>query len=446
MFKYRLLAFGFTGVFFIFATSCNSNQNKTHNSESTRLDGAAIISNLNLTTPQRAEELAKIAEQLLTAQGFIYAVDLANQALLIDPKNLRAQFIKAILGPLVAQKGILARIAPLAAQDPVLKSKYEKMLAEIEGTQPNSSIKTHLMGGSPDIKDEADIQKYFDEIIDSFDKLRSFAKSHKNDELTLMVPDAFYHSMYTRWSSACIVELTGRWQYELKCPSQVSLMELSFNQADFEGLQQLAAGFEVYFIFHNSYDLTGLIEVARKHRKDTVLPPADVLWSEMLLNSKFATLRQTNGFTRIKDIGSDALDGMSWVLKNQTKLCPLGKEDPRNRLNALLNMGICIDQESLPQKIEDLKKARAVMAGGTIDLHFWDNSGIYSTQLRPAAWLNNPISDFRLMMPMHFGTCHNLLSISETTFGGLLPNGDANKILPLISKCEKSFLLEETQQ
>ena len=146
----------------------------------TTIDAASIVASTNLTKEQKADKLAKAAEQLLTAQGFSYANDVADLALEVDSANLRAQFVKALLGPIMVQKGIYKRVKPLADLDQSASEQYAQVVAKFDVQVPNSTVKEFMFDGQEDIKNEADIQNYIDAFANSFKVIREFAKANKN--------------------------------------------------------------------------------------------------------------------------------------------------------------------------------------------------------------------------------------------------------------------------
>lgn len=136
-----------------------------------------------LPASQKAEEMAKAAELLLTADGMIEANSMAKAALKIDPNNLRAGFIVALLSPIMVAKGFYGRTKNFVDQHP--KSfKASGTREEFEAkTQP--SIVRFLEDAPADLNSEAEIQDVIDQVRDALEKLRLFVHSHKEKELTL---------------------------------------------------------------------------------------------------------------------------------------------------------------------------------------------------------------------------------------------------------------------
>jgi hypothetical protein len=399
------------------------------------INAASIVASQNLSPTDKAEHLAKAAEQLLTVQGFVFASDVADLALAQDPGNFRAHFVKAVLAPILPQKGILTRIAPLASKDAGLQEDYDKFMAGIETKNPNSSIKTFLLDGAADIKTEADVQAYIDSLADGFETLRLFAKNNKDQAITILASDSFYGVMQKRWEDACTVVETDPWEYRYNCPSRVNLMEVSFNRADFEGVQQMAAGSELYIQLYNSYDLSGAMKVGLDHKDDGLKPSPQKLIGDLLKDPKFATLRPTNGFKKIKEMGVDAISGLHWIMNNQNSLCSFGEPNPRNRLGALINQGICI-QNSAPDLAIGVRKATAALAGAPIQTLFKGKYGPdYATVIKPAALMDAPITDLRVLSPVAFDPCNHVIGVADGTLGGFFPNSDANKVIPLFNTC-----------
>ena len=215
--------------------SCSSN------SDSKDIDAMKIKTNSNLSPSQKAEQLAKAAEQLMTYQGFAYANDVADMALQQDSANVRAQFVKAILGPIMVNEGIAKRVKPMASKDVDALANYNKAMADLENKTPNSTYKSFLKNGDEDIRDEKDVQNYIDSLADSFKAIRQFAKNNKNSELTVMSSDSMYQAMQIRYEKSCDITLVSPGKYPANCPT-VTALEVKLNRADFEALQMAASG------------------------------------------------------------------------------------------------------------------------------------------------------------------------------------------------------------
>lgn len=398
----------------------------------TSVNAAGILAS-TANPDDKAEQLAKAAEQLLTVQGFAYANDVADLALQQDSSNFRAKLIKAVLAPIMVQRGILARVEPLADKDLKLREEYDKFVSDLEMKTPNSTLKTFLLDGRPDISSEADVQNYVDSVVESFATLRQFAKDNKDANITVMTSDAFYQVMLRRFQDSCTVVMTKPYEYEYRCPSPVKMLEVTFSRADFEAIQQMAAGYELYYSLYNSYELTSAIQVALKF-KDEYHAPQSVI-EELLKDSKFGTLRAGNAFKRIRQMGVDAVVGMRWVLSNQDTLCPMGKASPRNRIGALVNTGLCLEYTS--DVSVGLKKAAQILAGKEIAVTFEVNDYTYpySTVVRPGALMDSPIADLRSLTPLKFNKCNLVEEIADGSVGGLFPKADANEVLLRTSYC-----------
>lgn len=397
---------------------------------------AGILADKSMSPSSQGEQLAQAAEQLLTMQGFVYANSTADLALTADPSNVRAKFVKAILAPIMAQQGVYARLEPLASLDPKLRNEYDRGIAEAEVNFPNSTMKSFFYEGSPDIKTEADVQAYLDSITDGFAAIRKFARQNKGQSLTIMASDTIGQMLSQRWGESCVWNEISPWNYQFVCPSPVHMFEVSFDRGDFEVMQQTAAGYELYFSLLNSYDLTGSIQVALDHRNDPVKASAQDLLAELLKHDKFGNLRPSNGLKHIKEMGIDAVAGMRWVLANRDTLCPLGKNDVRNRMGALINRGICIDQRSAVEGSRALIQADRILGGQTFPVSFVSSNGaIYSTEVLPLAALEAPLANLHSLTPLIWNKCNQLVQVADLTLAGIFPKGDVNYVMQWTETC-----------
>jgi hypothetical protein len=408
--------------------SCSSN------SDSKDIDAMKIKTNSNLSPSQKAEQLAKAAEQLMTYQGFAYANDVADMALQQDSANVRAQFVKAILGPIMVNEGIAKRVKPMASKDVDALANYNKAMADLENKTPNSTYKSFLKNGDEDIRDEKDVQNYIDSLADSFKAIRQFAKNNKNSELTVMSSDSMYQAMQIRYEKSCDITLVSPGKYTANCPT-VTALEVKLNRADFEALQMAASGYEIAVSLYNSYNLTGALDKALSLKGQKTIDSKAVIES-LLQNKEFATLRAGNGMSRLKNMGNDAISGMRWVIQNQSTLCALGKNNSKNRIGMLFNEGLCAENKAETQK--SLAQAEEVLSGKTYQASISIRGGsAYETTVKPSALLDSPIADLRTVAPISYDKCGNVTSIQDVTLSGLLVNGDANTILTQQSNCTK---------
>lgn len=425
-------------------TSCGNNDKS-----GTSIDASSIANDASLTKEEKSEKLAKASEQLLTAQGFAYASDVADLSLQTDSSNVRAQFVKAVLAPIMAHKGLYKRVKPLADRDVKATEQYAKAIAEFDEKTPNSTAKEFLLDGQEDIKTEADVQGYLDSVADSFKTIREFAKTNKNSELTVMASDALYKAMEQRYVSACEVKQVGYYKYETNCPDIKNLMEVSLNRADFEAIQQMAAGYELYFSLANSYNLTGSIDkaVASQGQEED----GRKVLEDLLKNKDFATLRAGNGFQKVKAMGIDAIAGVRWIMKNQNTLCPMGSTNPRNRLGMLLSNGICSKKENAVEDSKNISLATDVLAGKIIEnveigrKESWEyvngswkhvvKPG-YITSVKPVSIFETPIADLREVLPTAYDKCGNVVSIKDASVAGIFVKADANSVLAQLAECK----------
>jgi len=419
-------------------SSCSDGLNKKI---STTVDAASIAANATLSNAEKAEKLAKASEQLLTGQGFSYASDVADLALQKDSTNVRAQFVKAIIGPIMAYKGIYRRVKPLADLDKQSSVKYTQAIAKFEAEVPNSTIKEFLLDGSEDLRNESDVQNYLDSVADSFKAIRLFSKANMNSELTFMASDTLFATMQKRYSEACKIRELGKYSYEMDCPSSKNFMQLKMNRADFIAIQHIAAGFELYYSLLNSYNLTGSIEKALSSQGQ--YQNAKTVLEDLLENKEFATIRDGNGFRKVKEMGLDAIAGVRWVMQNQNSLCPMGKMSAQNRIGMLISQGLCSDKSTTAeQNSKNISQAQDLLSGKVFDNVSVQKKQIngaaveeYKTSVRPLALFETPVADLRALIPTTHDNCGNGTAIQDNTVSGLLINGDFNKILEIQTHC-----------
>ncbi|MFL5784284.1 MAG: hypothetical protein ACJ76H_06745 [Bacteriovoracaceae bacterium] len=421
-------------------TACNENIQKTSLDQNKKQVNTEKILASDLPSSQKAEQLALAAEQLLTPSGFIYADMILDQALKLDPANKRAGIYKAFLAAPMSAKGILARIKPLADKDLQTKKQLEDLIAKL----PAGNYKNFLLDGKGDISNEQGVQAFADSVVNGLGKLREFAKANKNLEITLNVNDYLTKpEMYEYHASYCSTYPDSQGNYTTECnnddfvsrnqaPSQFSM-----NRGDFEAVQHIAAGYQIYGSLLNSYSLSGAINVGKNASENP--KPTSQIWKELVRDADFGKLRN-DVFSKIPQLGSDAIIGVRWAMSLQNQLCPAGRAQSGSRPGMLVASGICINGDR--NVIEDtLKMAELALSGGRISVRL----GMNDTEVAPKALMDSPIQDLKELKPA-FNKCGKLTSISNDSLNGLFPNHDVNDTLAQNSDCADDEDKDEAEE
>lgn len=394
-----------------------------------------------LPAPQKAEELAKAAELLLTADGMFEAYSMANAALKIDPNNLRAGFIKALLAPMMAFKGLYGRGKKFAEKHP--KTFNESgTLEEWEAKTNPISVRflEDVPKGVGELNRESDLQDVVDQFLDAIDQLRLFAHNHKNSELTLKENSILFPDLSLRYAQACEITTVTDGEYELKCPDSRIRHEVSFNRADFEGVEMMAMTTNLFLRFYNAYDLNGAYDISEKNfdlPKDT---QQSLFYQQILQNPEFGKLRKNNQLKEMKGQATGIIASFDWIAANQGTLCknpgpsPMDG-DPHNRVGMAFNKGLCfpmIYKQALLNPFIEVINGKTVYSEKTAA----DGTPV-KVQVNYFALLDHPVSDLHDLGPFKFDACGGLLS-ADPNFGGAFPNRDGNQLWPLAAaKCEQ---------
>lgn len=403
---------------------------KSDKSQSVTISAGAIADS-NLPDEKKSEELAKAAEQLLTAQGFVEAQDVMNLSLKHNPKNFRALFIQALLGPIMIFKGIALRAAPVAQKFPTYKATYDLRLSELHA-QPDSVVKSFALDGKADLRTEKDLQELMDLLTDKLEELRLFAKENKDRELTIKAPSAFLPTLAQRYARACKVTTTAKYEYELQCPDPLTRYQVTLNRADFESIQYVAAAYEIGAIYHNSYNVDGVIEIGQLNIGKTTFKPQAFI-DELLKNPNFGRLRDRSRMKQVQDWSLDMVEGMRWIIANQSTICPNGVEHPRNRVGKWVNKGICLPAMVSPY----VDQLEAGIRGPVDNSSYPDDGTVVTARVDNLALFKNPVSDIR-SLGLKIDNCNSVVGSADPTLGGTFPNRDANSILPIAaSTCRK---------
>ncbi len=401
--------------------SCSDTSEKPTNKLT--ISASKINNNPNLTPAEKAEELAKGAEQLLTAEGFPQANSLARKALKQDPQNLRAGFIKALTDPVILLKGYLIRFKPLAPNQDL----YEKELGEKRELAKTSPLERFFLDGKPEFKTEAQAQVFFDQLFTSIEQLRIFARDHKDAELTIKANSLISINLNQVYAESCELIETPNYEYVVTCPDNRIREEVALNHADFEFLQHAAAYGLFTLSLLNSYDLTGLHQMGKLKEAKPEMKPQQI-YNKLMKNPKFGILRKHQGLSRIKDLTLDIFAGLQWAMDNYSSLCPMGESNAQNRMGMLFYAGLCVPKSTAPY----VQQGIDFVIGKPMEATFTHGTETHIVLVNYMSLINQPLPDLRNLGPLKFNNCGNIIGAGDPSLGGTFPNKDANEKLPLI--------------
>jgi hypothetical protein len=396
------------------------------------------ITDSNLVPDQKSEELAKAAENLLTANGYLEANETASLALKQNPQNVRAGFIKAMTDIVVVMKGMGVRLNPLVKQNNKLNDFYQSGLKEFISSVNKPELQKIIMDGKEDITSENDLLEVIDSLIEVFERLRVYAKANKSEELTIKAYPLLAKELNTRFAKSCELKLTKQFEYDITCPDNSTRFEVTLNRADFEELQFMSSFYILYFALINPYDLSGGLKVAiRKNYTEPNISYQKV-YEELLKNPKFGILRNKAKLHIVKSLGIDAMAGLQWAMSNPNLTCPNGNlygvPNKINRPGKLFYEGLCISPSFSPFITDGLQ-----IFNGMAKEKLYENKGRnYKVKTNYMALVDNPLVDVRTLGPATFDNCGNLQTIGDQLMGGTFPNRDANDALSFIQpSCDR---------
>lgn len=386
-------------------------------------------------SPQEAaERLALAGEQLFSPVSFMYADEIFDLVLKVDPNNERAQFYKAFLAPWMALKGSVNRVKPLVDRsDEKTKKEYQDFIDKA----PESALKTFLMAGPQDLKTEEDVLKFVDEYNASWDKFRSYVKSSKNKtfEINIMTLVGVAGALDSA-TRECHAErmMNGTYQMDARC-NYLKALKVKLSRADFEALQHVTAGFLIYSNLLSAYRVDGLADFYKPYADKDQSPTEQEFYEHFRKVAEFGKLRTEKKLSSIIGFGTDAIAGVRWAMSIQSELCPSrDASNIKNRQGYLFRQGFCIDKNEVNEDGENvdqvLARVEAVLGGGTSRIFGRDNYGReVSTEIKPAAPLRNPVKDLKPMFPISYNNCGRVVAFADPTLGGVFFKGDANTYL-----------------
>lgn len=404
------------------------------NYDISRISSSSILSDSTLSDSEKSEAIAKQAEVLLTSQGFKQASEVVNEALKLDPENLRAKLIRHLLNPLMAQKGILVRFYPLMRKNPKLLKEYQEYVNSVLDKVPESSLKKFLLEGEEDVQTEEQFLAWLDAFSESLRQLSAFIKTIKDQEITIRANTNLIPDLMHRFALACEIITTASLEYELKCPPSSKKFDVTMDRADFEMIASFSAIYQANIYFYNSYDLSDAVKVSSVYLNDKRLSSEQKL-EHFFRNSKFGKLRPQSKMKEIKPLLLELISALNWAVARQNTLCPKGNLDAKNRFGMLFNTGLCLPGFT----VSFLNSYESILKGEPQEKILQKANGTsYKTKINYTALIENPISDLRSLLPIKFDACGNVEKINDNTLGGTYPARDANIAIPMEnSVCSK---------
>lgn len=432
---------------FCVLTGCTSGKN-----EATVIDANAILNMKGATSSEKAEQLARAAEQLMTPNGIPYAIELADIALSVDPSNKRAQFYSHVLSPIAAQKGIVARAKNLVEKDEYALAKLNLELPSF----PDGALKSFFTEGPSDINSESDVQAHLDRVYNSHENLWSWLKENRDLKMTLYVSDALRQSRVERVLKECAVKKMERSVYEVQPCNQSKTLEVTITGADMEAMRMHVAASALSIIGATAYDVTGAHQLAVDNNLDIDSRTKSVSRNNeqiarVLENTPGAgRLRQTQNLSKILLFGNDAVAGTRELYSQKGAICPGGREAEDSRWGFIFNAGICVGEGTKADPISKILatieralqgKAVKITTGNTQTkwvamAEGWVNTtpSRVTTSFNPRTLIDNPIEDLKTVAGQTiWSPCDELESIQDSTLGGAFPAGDVNEVIQSLS-------------
>ncbi len=370
----------------------------------------------------RAEKLVVSAEELITPIGFMLADQLLDMALKNDPDNRKAQFYKALVGPIMKYRGLLSRLTPLR---PSFISVFEKLSSA--GGALGEFLRDR--NGGPAFTNENDLQKFLGEIQKEQKKLADFIAKNKTFITRLSVSHVYDFDKMIR---ECSVHKISANTYRLTPCTHMQQLQLRVNRGDWEVMFQLANSARMGAATLLSYNLEGSLAYYAKHKEfKTTKSQVEYLAQA----PRFGKILADHQMELVKDRSIDTYTGMKWLLNTQPQLCSV--DSPRNEhlfKRICLNKAVSIGpvQVGMAQGI-DLMRMSIGGNGGKVKALVprpgFSGNDVSEINMDLLALYKFPVDDLRTLVPKTFDGCGNATSLNDPTFGGTFPAGNADELL-----------------
>lgn len=414
-----------------------------------------------------ADELTAAGEQLIGPFTFHLADKTFEMALEKNPDDKKAQFYRKLLKRFMVYRGILTRVKPFAQSHGNAKG-----LEATVKNMPKHPLRSFLMDAKDQepITDAVSMQKFLDSYQAAVNEFREYALENQELELDLyMNPSVFKDRIDENASNSCRLEPgTDGSEFSVTCNLE-DLATIKINIADMIALRQEAAGEVLYFSLFTAYSVEGIEELMKdvsasnnqictgggghwdSQRNEWVSIPYECRREGRYVSTKEAyerlaalpgagKLRAENSLRLIKTLGADFSRAAKWVMEHQKSLCPGsspsvefgGSVGPKKRPGFLFSQGLCVEKMDEGQR--QLALFDKMLAGVTrMDVEAADGEK-FETDVNVFALFDNPVKDLRKLLPTSWSDCGEAATLPEQTFGGVYPNGDAERIM--IKRCK----------
>ncbi len=419
-----------------------------------------VFNNTKISNIKKAEILVSAGEQLLVPAGITYADSLFNTALLKDPGNIKANFYRRMLAPIMVFKGYHRRVKNLTYSKGS-KRDIESYNSALEGMPSEGGFKDFLNGESwqKPFKNVSDIQKLMDDAVRKFDLLRLFLKKTSIKQATipivhfLNIHEGESNKSFNDVAKLCNVTQLNIGKFEIAPCKYISVEKKVVDNTDLQGLKGITAGMEILFAISSSYNLNGALDVASENSKREDQQKEKLTDKELFKilrnNKKFGKLRNRSHLAVVPDLAGDIYAAVKWYRKLDSKLC---KRDHRvyygsnkeyswtddvsvERPNNLLD-GVCASPRDENEWLDVSKKVELALSGSffisevkRIDYSPKSTVGMVrkkTYKFNVLAPFFNPVNDISVLLPSKFDKCGDADNIGDDpTLLGIFPDGDA---------------------
>ncbi len=396
------------------------------------------VRTITVQSAMDSDELTTAAEQLISPYTFMLADKVLAQALEKDPLNKKAIFLKALIKPMMVYKGIYQRAMPMAKSYGDI-AKWEKAYSNL----PNSPLKDFLLApAAGDITDSESFLKFLDSYRDSFLEIKKAARELRGETVTITLNPHIWESVIkNNMIQACLVSNTGNDEsrtYEVHCDYS-DIATVKANEADFIAIEQIAAGNYALLAMYTAYGLDGSERFFKNSALLEGLSPVERN-NKLFSNSKFGTLRKTQGLSQLKALGSDYVSAVKYAFENDSVLCKKFENEIPNmdlprRKGFLFERGFCIDDKN--KAAESIAKLEEALKGPVDVPVKIKDSNEETIKINYFAILDNPVADIRTIMPAEYDNCGNATRLKDPSYNGLFPNGDDERLLANNPDCRK---------
>ncbi|CAN5599092.1 hypothetical protein BH10BDE1_BH10BDE1_20350 [soil metagenome] len=344
-----------------------------------------------------------------------------NESLQLNPNNVRSQFWRVALKPVLDTRGIIARVRPLYMKQDHGVERYSKLRKGIDQSA-NAGYRSFYTEGAQDIDTDEKLREWMDIQISSLESLRNFLKANKDQTFTMRAPIEFVAGLWTNGRADKCSALKSINPKFSGCP-ETGMMKFKMNRADLEAFQYVVATYTVQLSLMSAYNLNPVVMF--DDTQHSLKPKTRI---ENMLKNYDGGILQKNRLALALSVVPDAVISVRYFVNNQEELCRKDRYENRaNRPGYLLAWTACMFDRGEAEGTKLLETLESLLNGQPVKI---DLGGLNKeVSVYPLKFLKSPPANITAFAPTKFDADGEYEAFNESTYSPYFANGTINDVI-----------------